>query len=132
MRIRSEHAIGYLKGRFQLLKGLRVAIVDKASHKFATYWVLACIAVHNFALDREQEDHGNVDMLQSDPFMEAEEDSDSSEDLDVHERRVEQTVVQTRSRRLRAAKVRREDLKRVMLRASGWDLDGDDGAESEE
>ncbi|KDQ48957.1 hypothetical protein JAAARDRAFT_102690, partial [Jaapia argillacea MUCL 33604] len=48
VRIRSEHVIGYLKGRFHSLKSLRVNIKDEASHKFATYWVVACIALHNF------------------------------------------------------------------------------------
>lgn len=55
IRIRSEHAIGYLKGRFQSLKGLRVAICDEQSHKFATYWVLACVVLHNIALECEEE-----------------------------------------------------------------------------
>ncbi|PPR03353.1 hypothetical protein CVT24_012571 [Panaeolus cyanescens] len=54
IRIRSEHAIGFLKGRFQSLKALRVNIVDAKSHKYATYWILACIAVHNFALRCEK------------------------------------------------------------------------------
>ncbi|KJA12826.1 hypothetical protein HYPSUDRAFT_96761, partial [Hypholoma sublateritium FD-334 SS-4] len=50
VRIRSEHTIGFLKGRFQSLKGLRINIKDEASHKFATYWVVACIGLHNFAM----------------------------------------------------------------------------------
>ncbi|KZT25916.1 hypothetical protein NEOLEDRAFT_1156052 [Neolentinus lepideus HHB14362 ss-1] len=52
----SEHAIGYLKGRFHSLKGLHVSISDEASHKFATYWVVACIGLHAFALRSEQEE----------------------------------------------------------------------------
>ncbi|KAG6826089.1 hypothetical protein H0H92_001157, partial [Tricholoma furcatifolium] len=36
--IHSEHAIGFLKGRFQSLKELHVNIKDEASHKFAMYW----------------------------------------------------------------------------------------------
>lgn len=68
IRIRSEHAIGYLKGRFQSLKELRIRITDKKSHKFATYWVAACIAVHNFALRCEAEERviaGDEDTLNS-------------------------------------------------------------------
>ncbi|KAI0340724.1 hypothetical protein BDW22DRAFT_1333982, partial [Trametopsis cervina] len=60
VRIRSEHAIGFLKGWFQLMKGLRVLIRDEASHKFATYWVAACINLHAFAIqceDEEREDN---------------------------------------------------------------------------
>ncbi|KAI0045772.1 hypothetical protein FA95DRAFT_1455900, partial [Auriscalpium vulgare] len=55
VRIRSEHAIGYLKGRFHSLKGLRVSIRDSRSHKYATYWVAACIGVHAFAMQCEAE-----------------------------------------------------------------------------
>ena len=39
VRIRSEHAIGYLKGRFHSLKRLRLRISEERSHKFATYWI---------------------------------------------------------------------------------------------
>jgi hypothetical protein len=53
VRIRSEHAFGFLKGRFQSLKGLRVMITDEKTHKYATYWVAVCIAVHNFAMESE-------------------------------------------------------------------------------
>ncbi|KDR66667.1 hypothetical protein GALMADRAFT_45593, partial [Galerina marginata CBS 339.88] len=46
VRIRSEHAIGFLKERFQSLKGLRINIRDEANHKFATYWIVSCIGLH--------------------------------------------------------------------------------------
>jgi hypothetical protein len=36
VHIRSEHAIGFLKGRFHLLKHLHIQIKDERSHKFAT------------------------------------------------------------------------------------------------
>ncbi|KAF5329182.1 hypothetical protein D9611_013194 [Ephemerocybe angulata] len=54
LRIRSEHAIGFLKGRFQSLKGLRVDITSAKTHQFAVYWVLSCIAIHAFAIASEQ------------------------------------------------------------------------------
>jgi hypothetical protein len=50
VRIRSEHAIGFLKGRFHSLKNLHLKIRDKKSHILATFWVAACIAVHSFAM----------------------------------------------------------------------------------
>jgi hypothetical protein len=53
VRIPSEHAISYLKGQFQSLKNLRVMIIDKKLHQYAAYWIVACIAVHNFALESE-------------------------------------------------------------------------------
>lgn len=69
LRIRSEHAIGFLKGRFQSLRDLRVLIQDEKTHKSAVYWVVACISIHSFAtwceLGRQVEDHD----LAEDPFV---------------------------------------------------------------
>jgi hypothetical protein len=74
VRIRSEHAIGFLKGRFHSLKNLRLKIRDKKSHILATFWVAACIAVHSFAmqckeyerrLDRSDSGHSSPE----DPFV---------------------------------------------------------------
>ena len=59
IRIRSEHAIGFLKGQFQSLKELRVKITNQKSHKFATYWIAACIGVHAFAMACEDADKDN-------------------------------------------------------------------------
>lgn len=59
IRIQSGHAIGFVKGRFQSLKRLRIFIKDEKSHHFATYWVLACIAVHCFAMSCEEEERGD-------------------------------------------------------------------------
>lgn len=73
VRIRSEHGIGFLKGRFQSLKGIRVNINSRKRHRYACAWVVACIAIHSFALRDEQgqkratcdDDDGAV----SDPFI---------------------------------------------------------------
>src|SRR5260221_2759868 len=40
--IRSEHAIGYLKGCFQLLQGLQQQINSECDHTLALAWVWAC------------------------------------------------------------------------------------------
>ena len=53
VRIRSEHCVGYLKGRFQSLRGLRLQINHSADVKYATHWIIAAIAVHNFAMEHE-------------------------------------------------------------------------------
>jgi hypothetical protein len=58
LRIRSEHSIGFVKGRFHSLKHLRVNITDESSHKIATYWVSACIGIHSFAMDCEERERG--------------------------------------------------------------------------
>ncbi|KIK58415.1 hypothetical protein GYMLUDRAFT_128049, partial [Collybiopsis luxurians FD-317 M1] len=52
----SEHAIGFLKGQLPSLKDLCISIVDKKSHKLATYWGVSCIIVHNFAMAGEEEE----------------------------------------------------------------------------
>lgn len=49
-QIRAEHAIGYLKGRFQALKGLRSLIRDKDSHSMASKLVVAMLVAHNLAI----------------------------------------------------------------------------------
>ena len=71
LRIRSEHAIGFLKGRFQSLRDLRILIQDEKTHTGTVYWVVACIAVHCFAtwceLERQIEDGDLAD----DPFVTA-------------------------------------------------------------
>lgn len=39
VRIWSEHAIGYLKGRFQSLKELQVKINNRKDMRFANCWI---------------------------------------------------------------------------------------------
>ena len=65
--IRSEHMIGFLKGRFQSLKELCVQIMNKKSHKFATYWVACCVGVHMFVMACE--DAGESDGYDRQEFI---------------------------------------------------------------
>jgi hypothetical protein len=55
IRIRSEHCIGFLKGRFQSLRDLHIRINTEKNMKFAALWVTTCIAVHSFAMDHEDD-----------------------------------------------------------------------------
>lgn len=55
IRIKSEHAIGYLKGRFQSLKKLCLSINSKDDVRYATEWINACIILHSFCMDYELE-----------------------------------------------------------------------------
>lgn len=55
IRIRSEHAIGFLKGRFQSLRGLRCSIRSQIDMQFTNAWIVACITAHNFAMRYEDE-----------------------------------------------------------------------------
>ena len=53
LRVRSEHCMGALKGRWQSLRGLRIQIKDAASHKKACRWFSCCVLLHNAVLDIE-------------------------------------------------------------------------------
>ena len=53
LRVRSEHCIGALKGRFQCLRGLRVLIRDNEDHIRACRWITIAIILHNVVLDIE-------------------------------------------------------------------------------
>ena len=81
VRIRSEHAIGFLKGRWHSLKHLRVRITDERSHKFATYWIAACVGLHAFAMQCEEDERIDDDDGQhEDPFIAEGLSSSSSDD----------------------------------------------------
>lgn len=118
VRIRSEHAIGLLKGRFQSLKGLRVRIKDKNSHQFATYWVAACIGIHAFAMQCEAEERARDNSVgddDEDPFIAQGLSSDSDSDTNLNPLSFSQGPIS--GLRLRKAKARREQLKRRLFRA---------------
>lgn len=115
VRIRSEHAIGFLKGRFHSLKNLRVWIKDKKSHKFATYWVAACISIHTFAMmceDEEREDDSDQDLV--DPFI-AEGLSSSESDDDLYSLGPQRGP--RSGFRLQQGKAKQEKVKRALFRA---------------
>jgi hypothetical protein len=113
LRIRSEHAIGFLKGRFQSLKRLRIKIKDEKSHKFATYWIAACVAAHSFAMQCEEEEKledGDAGDSFEDPFINDGLSSSSGSD--------EFGCIQEHaSTRLNAARKFRERLKKRLFQA---------------
>jgi hypothetical protein len=57
LRVRSEHCIGVLKGRFQCLRGLRVNINSNKDHVDALRWITVAIILHNLIIDVEGHDH---------------------------------------------------------------------------
>lgn len=122
LRIRSEHAIGYLKGRFHSLKGLRVLIDSPDAHIIATYWVAACIGIHAFALRHETEERRQEDPDYDefepphDPFID-EGLTDSDDDArGMHGVEPASTTARVPAR-LRRGRARREQLKRRLFRA---------------
>lgn len=116
VRIRSEHAIGFLKGRFHSLKHLRIRIVDEKTHRFATYWIAACVALHAFAMRCEaEENEGQEELLLRTQSLFINEGLSSSSESDTR------PVRQRASRgRLHRAQARREQLKRRLFRAMGY------------
>ena len=56
VRIHSEHAIGLLKGRFQVLCELRIQITSPKHHKWAITFVRCCIILHNIIIRLEDGD----------------------------------------------------------------------------
>jgi hypothetical protein len=58
LRIRSEHCMGALKGRFQCLRGLRVNINSPDDHVAAMQWITCAIILHNLIIDVEGEVSG--------------------------------------------------------------------------
>lgn len=117
VRIRSEHAIGFLKGRFHSLKNLRLNITNQTSHMVATFWVAACVGLHAFAMqceDEERSNEENADTNYKDPFISEGLSESSDEDVNAGQlpRRAQPTGV-----RLQDAKARREELKRILFRA---------------
>ncbi|KAF6744736.1 hypothetical protein DFP72DRAFT_65365 [Ephemerocybe angulata] len=63
VRVGSEHCVGFLKGRWSSLKGLRVAITNQKSLQYASFWIIACIHLHTFAMK-----HETVGSINSDKF----------------------------------------------------------------
>ena len=51
IRVRVEHCIGLLKGRFQSLRGMRQRIAGKKSAREVVLWVKACAILHNMILE---------------------------------------------------------------------------------
>ena len=115
VHIQSEHAIGFLRGRFQSLKGLRVRIYDARSHKFATYWVLTSVGIHSFVMkceDEERKECGeDSEEVDNDPFIQ-DGLSSSSED-DTHRPHLSTSFSGTR---VQAARAHREALKQALFR----------------
>jgi hypothetical protein len=118
VRIRSEHAIGFLKGRFASLKHLRVNIKNEGAHIFATYWIATCIGLHNFAMsceDNENPDRNTTEAGWQDPFID-EGLSSGPSDMEYELSR-SNTRSSRATRRLHKAKAKREKLKEQLFRA---------------
>lgn len=72
VQIKSEHAMGYFKGRFCSLRGLHQQINDAVDHERALAWVKACIVIHTLMhlIENGEEDPEFVDELVQEGLME--------------------------------------------------------------
>jgi hypothetical protein len=50
-RVRIEHAIGILKGRFASLREMRSQIRNRHEMKEAIKWIISCVVLHNLLAD---------------------------------------------------------------------------------
>lgn len=47
--------MGFLKGRWSSLRGLRLRMDDEKGVQYASLWITSCIALHAFAMDHEHD-----------------------------------------------------------------------------
>ncbi|KAE8184648.1 hypothetical protein CF328_g7798 [Tilletia controversa] len=127
VRVRSEHAFGYLKGRFQSMTGIRVPIKDEQEHHRAVKIVVAALVAHNIALrwDGQEERECFIDL--SDVSAPA---RDAWHQMQVPSRVEEEKEVEAWKRRMQAQ--RRYDAaeraRRAQLSQYRLDLDRRDRA----
>ncbi|KAG5634151.1 hypothetical protein H0H81_003149 [Sphagnurus paluster] len=56
--VKSEHAMGYIKGQFCSLRGLQQQVDDATDDAWATAWIKTCIVLHTLIFIIK---HGNKD-----------------------------------------------------------------------
>lgn len=111
--------MGFLKGRFSSLRGLRIQINERAHLKFATLWITACICVHNFAIEHE----AGVDVTSDEFFIEGIRimEMERAKRMEREQEREDVSIGEERRRArahdegLRRGKEKREELKRQLF-----------------
>jgi hypothetical protein len=117
VRVRSEHCVGFLKGRFSSLRGLRIRINRRRHIRFAALWITTCIILHSFAMDHEF----GVPVEQDEFFIEGMKiiEAERAQRVARKERQDQATSDRQTSRRreqeLAAARGRRSELKRQLF-----------------
>lgn len=66
VRVRSEHTMGLLKGRFQSLRELRLRISDRDTHDLAVTWIRCCLILHNMIIILEEQEGDTDDTWRQD------------------------------------------------------------------
>nr|GAT51887.1 predicted protein [Mycena chlorophos] len=96
VRVCSEHAVGYLKGRFSSLRGLRLWIDDRDRIAFATYWIIVCMVVDNFAMVHERDINMDTDAFFLEGIQQVQSDKAHDTALDADARDKELAVAEAR------------------------------------
>jgi hypothetical protein len=95
VRVKSEHAMGYIKGWFSSLCGLRQQIDDAVDHECAIAWIKACIVIHTLIFQIE---HGQEDPLFIQELVQAGSDASSN---NIEYELAAEVVCETRGQRMR-------------------------------
>ncbi|KAF7372339.1 DDE Tnp4 domain-containing protein [Mycena venus] len=113
VRVKSEHSVGYIKGRFASFRGLRQQIDDSIAHERALAWVKACLVIHTLVgfIESGQEDEEFVEELVQEGLRD-----------DPQERVIEGGLDASSSRRQTRGEKKRMDLKQKLF-ASGIAVD---------
>lgn len=123
IRIRSEHCVGFLKGRFSSLRGLRRRIDHIRGLHMAIFWVTACIVLHGFAMKHEASPDMTADDFFQDGLQILEEEHseharrDWTGDAHMNEGVGEQHSIQANHDiQLLEGRLKREELKKALFR----------------
>ena len=114
--MRSEHCVGFLKGRWSSLRGLRLRIDQPEHIQFACIWIISCIVLHSFAIEHEQGREVEVDDFFQDGIAILEQDRRANmEDSDEAHIRTEREREAAHDVELLRGRLRREQLKRDLF-----------------
>ena len=109
IRVHSEHCMGAIKGRFQCLRGLRVAINCKEDHASALHWIRCAIILHNLVIDVDGSQsannfaniYANEGLETDETGLPEEEDHEPTGDGEAKRARLVQELLHYRERRAR-------------------------------
>ena len=79
-RVRIEHAIGILKGRFSSLREMRTQIRNRKEMKVAIKWIISCVVLHNLLADLKDQWNELYEEDEPDSAPVVNEDNDNSND----------------------------------------------------
>ena len=79
-RVRIEHAIGILKGRFASLREMRTQIRNRKEMKVAIKWIISCVVLHNLLADLKDQWNELYEEDEPDSAPVVVEDNDNSSD----------------------------------------------------